>query len=329
MDGMKDKLAIKSAWEAWISSPNKKRTPKASTIAGYDAIWDRFETWATQNGLEYLHEVDRADAERYAEDFWKSHVSPSTFNAHIKLLTNIFKILETSAGLTENVWARITRKEKAPDQGRRNLSEKELEAIFKKASGNQKMMLMLGLFTGLRLGDVVNLRWADIDAKPGFIVVVPMKVSRLGKVKKVELPIHSALQRAIMEHRSSVDGEFLFAVERELYSANAGNVTAPMQEFFRSCGIVTNEEAENGERRRAIVRVGFHCLRHSFVSLCAKAGAPQHVVQRLVGHGSPAMTEHYTHLDDGQKQAAVQALPDLGASTNGELRPKRKAKQKK
>ena len=311
MGGMKDKLAIKSAWQSWTTSPNKKRTPKASTIAGYEAIWDRFETWAGQNRLEYLHEVDRSDAERYAEDFWKSHVSPSTFNAHIKLLTSIFKVLETSAGLTENVWARITRKEKAPDQGRRNLSEKELQTIFEKAKGNQKLLLMLGLFTGLRLGDVVNLRWGDIDAKQGFIVVVPMKVSRMGKAKKVELPIHPALKRALDEHRSGVAGEFLFSAERELYGENAANITSLMQEFFKSCGIVTNEKAENGERRRAIVRVGFHSLRHSFVSLCAKAGAPQHVVQRLVGHGSPAMTEHYTHLDDGQKQAAVEALPYL------------------
>jgi integrase len=312
MGGMKDKIAVESAWQAWTTSPNKKRTPKASTVAGYEAIWKRFKTWAGQNSLEYLHEVDRADAERYAEDLWKSHVSPSTFNAHIKLLTNIFKILETSAGLTENVWARITRKEKTPDQGRRNLSEKELQTIFEKATGNRKMMLMLGLFTGLRLGDVVNLRWADIDTKPGFIVVVPMKVSRLGKAKKVELPVHPALQRALSEHRSRTDGEFLFPVERELYAANAANVTGPMQEFFQSCGIVTNEAVENGERRRAIVRVGFHSMRHSFVSLCAKAGAPQHVVQRLVGHGSPAMTEHYTHLDDGQKQDAIRALPALG-----------------
>jgi integrase len=75
--------------------------------------------------------------------------------------------------------------------------------------------------------------------------------------------------------------------------------------------------------------VGFHSLRHSFVSLCAKAGAPQHVVQRLVGHGSPAMTEHYTHLDDRQKQAAVQALPDIGSATGFEANRRQPGKKKK
>jgi integrase len=250
-----------------------------------------------------------------AKSLEKSHVSPSTFNGHIKLLANVFRILETSAGLSENVWARITRKDKAPDQGRRNLTEEELKTIFGSAQGNMRVMFIIGLFTGLRLGDVVNLRWKDVDAKLGFIVVVPMKVSRLGKVKKVELPIHPALRHMLDEHRLRAKGEYLFPTEREQYVRNVGNIMAPIQGFFESCGIKTNEKPENGERRRAIVRVGFHSLRHSFVSLCAKAGAPQHVVQRLVGHGSPAMTEHYTHLDDQQKQSAVRALPDLGFGT--------------
>lgn len=312
--GASEKLALVEGWKAWLDNPNKKRTPKQSTLTGYKAIWDRFELWSSRNGVEYLHELDRGHAERYAEDLWKSHVSPSTFNAHIKLLTNIFKLLETYAGLSENVWARIIRKDKTPDQGRRNFTEPELRIILNRAEGNQRVMFVLGLFTGLRLGDVVNLRWTDVDAKSGFIVVVPMKVSRLGNAKRVELPIHPALKQALDEHRRKAKSEFLFPAERELYARNAGNITQPIQEFFNSCGIQTNEKSENGERRRAIVRVGFHSLRHSFVSLCAKAGAPQHVVQRLVGHGSPAMTEHYTHLDDQQKQAAVRALPDIASA---------------
>ena len=77
---------------------------------------------------------------------------------------------------------------------------------------------------------------------------------------------------------------------------------------------------ENGERPRAIGRVGFHSLRHSFVSLCAKAGAPQHVVQKRVGHGSPAMTEHYTHADADQKREAIAVLPEL-TGTEAERAP--------
>jgi len=48
------------------------------------------------------------------------------------------------------------------------------------------------------------------------------------------------------------------------------------------------------------------------VSLCAKAKTPLHVVQKLVGHGSPLLTSDvYLHLDAEQKKAAIEALPAI------------------
>jgi len=48
------------------------------------------------------------------------------------------------------------------------------------------------------------------------------------------------------------------------------------------------------------------------VTLCAKAGAPLHVVQKLVGHGSPMLTaDVYTHVDHEQRRAAIASLPDI------------------
>lgn len=321
--GQSRKLRIEDGWKEWENSPNKKRTPKAATIDGYTAIWKRFKAWAPSKSLEYFHEVLEQHAKDYAQDLWSSKISPSTFNAHIKFLMSIFGLLETNAGLTENVWRRITRKEKAPDQGRRNFTEEELRKILANATGPMRVMFAIGLFTGLRLGDVVNLRFDEIDndrysldrgPKPGFLVVKPMKTSRKGKT--VQVPIHPVLRRVLDEHKKTVKGDYLFPDERKAYELHTANISKPIQDFFESCGIKTNEEPGNTERRRAIVRVGFHSLRFSFVSLAAKSGAPQHVVQQLVGHGSPAMTEHYTRLDDQQKQEAVAKLPEF-VTSNG------------
>ena len=63
--------------------------------------------------------------------------------------------------------------------------------------------------------------------------------------------------------------------------------------------------------RRAVVEVGFHSLRHSFVSLCAANRVPQVAIQDLVGHGSPAMTALYSHADFQQKQDAINGLPTM------------------
>ena len=58
----------------------------------------------------------------------------------------------------------------------------------------------------------------------------------------------------------------------------------------------------------AVPLVGFHRLRYFFVSECAKAGVPLAVVQELVGHGSPAMTRHYTKIDMETTAKAMRAL---------------------
>ena len=57
-----------------------------------------------------------------------------------------------------------------------------------------------------------------------------------------------------------------------------------------------------------MVEVGFHSLRHTYVSLHAERGTPAAIIQGNVGHGSPAMTEHYTHISDA---AAVEVAKVL------------------
>jgi integrase len=328
--GTRDKLPIAKAWTAWVESPNKQRTPKEATVNSYAGIWKRFERWAVVQGVVHLHELDRSHAGKYAEDLWATKVTPSTFNAHIKFLTHVFKVLETKADLTENVWSRITRKDKIRDQGRRNFTADELTTIMEASKGNMRLMIALGLFTGLRLGDVANLRWDEIEndrhsrnpgPRPGLIVVKPMKTSRLGKT--VEIPIHASLKAMLAAHRQTTPGEYVFPEERAQYLQNPSNLTSVFQKFLEKCKIITVEEKdEKTRRRRSLVKVGFHSLRHSFVTLCAKGGAPMHVVQKLVGHGSPMLTSDvYTHLDTAQKQSAINPLPSFGlvnpASTDG------------
>ena len=320
--GQKQKLAIGDTWQAWLGAL-KKRDPAAKTKLGYEAIWRRFERWVVPQSVEFLHQITAEQAQQYSEDLWASQVSESTFNAHVKFLRAAFKRLRHKAGLAINVWQDIEMKERRKDEetGRRNLSEEELKTVLGRAQGSMKLMLCVGLFTGLRLGDVAGLRWDEIDhdrysrtqgPAPGFIVVRPMKTARLGK--SVRIPIHASLRAMLDEHRrSAVESEFVFPTEHAAYSENPGNVTKPIKRFLESCGLNTTVESANGHRRRAIVRVGFHSLRHSFVSLCAKAGTPMHVVQKLVGHGNPMLTaDVYTHVDSEQRREAIDTLPDLG-----------------
>ena len=70
-----------------------------------------------------------------------------------------------------------------------------------------------------------------------------------------------------------------------------------------------DNEKEVHTGKRAVVEVGFHSLRHSFVSLCRSANVPLAVVEALVSHASPAVTRLYTHTGADAALAAVNGLP--------------------
>jgi hypothetical protein len=85
------------------------------------------------------------------------------------------------------------------------------------------------------------------------------------------------------------------------------SLTYAVQKHFADCGIETTRERENGVRR--VVDVGFHSLRHTFVSMCREANAPLSVVESIVGHSNARMTQHYTHTSIEAAQSAVALLP--------------------
>jgi hypothetical protein len=107
-------------------------------------------------------------------------------------------------------------------------------------------------------------------------------------------------------HDAPQRGEYVLPDMAAEYKAHNSVQNKAIQEHFISCGIRTQRP---GAGQRAQCEVGFHSLRHSFVSLCRAANAPLSVVESLVGHNSPAMTRHYTHTGEAAAIDAVSGLP--------------------
>jgi len=312
LNGVAAKLAIAEAWQAWLDSP-RKRNPSPRTIQGYEGQWRRFEKWIQKHhgDVKHLHQVTVDIAEEYATNLWQDKVTPSTFNAHIKCLRATFRVLKNRAALSQNPWDEIPTMENEKES-KRNLTPKELKLVCKKAEGDLRYWFAIGLYTGLRLGDVVTLKWSEVHLKEGIIERVPMKTRRKNKV--VRFPIHPVLQVMLEELRenSKKKSDYLFPGAAALYKRDHSAIVKKTQHFFKKeCGIKTTEKATGKHRSRPIVRVGFHSLRHSFVSLCAANKVPEVAIMEMVGHGSPAMTKLYSHAGDEQKANAIAALPSI------------------
>jgi len=63
--------------------------------------------------------------------------------------------------------------------------------------------------------------------------------------------------------------------------------------------------------RRQFNELSFHALRHTATSWMKNAGISSAIVQDIIGHDSPAMSAHYTHIEESAKRRAIDTLPDL------------------
>ena len=317
-------LTIEDAWSTYLKSANRPDSGER-TLKGYASQFEMFAKWLNQNhqARNCLCDVTPELAQEYASHLISLGFTENTFNKHMRLLHLVFRVLENKARIIHNPWSRITRK-KEKKESRRELTVDEINTIINSATGEIKTLLILGVYTGLRLGDCCTLRWSEVDLNRGIILRVPNKTAR-SKNNPVHIPIHSTLMAILEEMPKNKRRDYVLPDFAARYKTYDSAVAKQLRTHFESCGIRVHKEGTGKIKikddnkkgkviiidtgKRAVVEVGFHSLRHSFVSLCREANAPLSVVESIVGHSNPAMTRHYTHVSELAASQAVAALP--------------------
>ena len=224
----------------------------------------------------------------------------------------MWDVLADKARLTVNPWAKMKHKAEDKTATRRELTVDELRRVCEGTKGELRTLFAVGIYTGLRLGDCALLDWGNVDLTRRMISVVPRKTKRHAHGKPVVIPIHAVLSAVLAETPPDARTGYVMPKIAEEYGRASSLVTRRIQKHFQACGIRTAHK--DNEDARAVVEVGFHSLRHTFVSLSANAGVPLAHVQAIVGHSNPAMTRHYFHVSENALQNAVGALPNVGGA---------------
>ena len=334
-------LSVADAWEAYLAAPNKPDSGPR-TLAGYESQWNRFADWmkTTHPNTPAMRDVTRELAGEYAADL-SQHFGASTYNKHIALLSLVFRTLadHQNARYTADPFGKVTRKRIAANS-RRELTVEELTRVCATATGELRTLFAIGVYTGLRLGDVATLRWQEIDLIRGVIIRIPLKTARRNP-KPVTIPVHQTLAAVFAAVPEKQRRGYVLPEIATQYREDNAALSNRIQEHFTANGVQTVKEGtgfvtvldekgnpvldEDGNPKeqhsgtRAVVEVGFHSLRHTFVSLCRAAGAPLSVVEAIVGHASPAMTRHYTHVGEDAARASVILMPSVLGGGAGDI----------
>jgi len=191
---------------------------------------------------------------------------------------------------------------KLPDglrKGKRTMpTQAQIDAIKASVGSKDGLFLYFLMYTGLRLGEALALRWEDIDAAGSMIHVqrsLYFAGQNQGQLKqpKTEAGTRSVLYmerlKAVLEPHRGAAGAYVFGGDR------------PMTKRGYYCLL--------DRCRKAGIDVTPHQLRHAFATLCFEAGIPEKTAQGMLGHAQLSTTmDIYAELRQKKLFEAAAAL---------------------
>lgn len=159
----------------------------------------------------------------------------------------------------------------------------EISRLIEACSPHLKPIVIVALNTGMRRGEIFNMRWDQVNFPAGVI-----HIERSKNGERREIPMNEYLVNTLQEMDRS--GEYVFPSKNGL---PFNNVKRSYKRALKDTGI-TNFR--------------FHDLRHTFASNLIMAGIDLATVQDLMGYKSIQMTMRYAHLSPDHRQKAVSIL---------------------
>ena len=152
--------------------------------------------------------------------------------------------------------------------------------------------LLLGLFCGLRRGEILGLTWEDVDLT-GQVLHIRRQLVRLKTGEEIETPPKSKAGRRDVPIPDVL--RRLLAARRQLSGRVSGLAAAGLYDALRRC-----------ERAAQVPHIGIHGLRHTMATNVIRSGGSMRTLQGLLGHSSFTLTARvYTHVDGVMRAAAL------------------------
>lgn len=209
--------------------------------------------------------------------------APATVNRYLAALSHACTVAEREWGWLAANPLRKVRRLKEPRGRVRFLSDDEREALLKAAKDGDHpqlyVIVLIAITTGARRGEILRLRWADVDLNAGRAVLHKTKNDERRSIALV--PQVVAELKALRKVRH-IDDDLIFR------SPATGS-----DSYFHI------EKAWRSAREKAgLEDFRFHDLRHTAASYLAMNGATTAEIAAVLGHKTLAMVKRYAHLSD-------------------------------
>lgn len=293
-------IKLESAKEIFIKQKTAVALAKKSLVK-YEQVLTDFINYATQRGIQNLQDITPLLFNHYRE-YLSSELAREPYGIYtestiIKSFINTcvdHDLIDTSPIAKVKIKKPTTVLHPAPTLAQVNL-------ILNMSEDNNLLVIAVGAFAGLRIGEIRDLTPADVDLEAGTIVVREGKTEAAARV----VPIHPRLS-GILQGYDGFKGKFLFNAPPSHRYPKGDHHLNP-----RTVNVVFKNLAQKADLHvgRKDQGLTFHALRRFFKTACLNAGLPKPLVDLWVGHeGGMGIDKHYYRPGDTKELMAKVAF---------------------
>ena len=291
-DAIKEKIHVNISWETFKDKLlNSISIEKSDNTVLRTKLAIRY--FEEMKKPRFLQDVTPTLLQQFKEYLLTRGFGHSNINRILQAFKSVMHMGERWQYIPKQDWS-IVKELKVP-RGRIVFhTPEEIDKLLNACpSDTWRLVVLLGADAGLRRGEMINLRWEDVDFEHNQLYIAPNKTEYHRYVPMTE-SLRNALQRA------KVGAENGFVV---------------------NFGRVRSKESLSSRYREIAKEAGvpsfLHKLRHTFASQLVQNGVELYTVSQLLGHRSIQMTEIYAHLAPASLHRAVFNLPKRGMQLVG------------
>jgi len=265
----------------------KKASPH--TVTAYRHDLEQFQEFVVISfEKDSISEADHTEIRAWVIDLVEEGLSSTTVNRKMATLRSFYKFLLRSRLIKKDPTYKL-KSLKTPKRLPEFVQESTIDSVLDEAvyeatfEGQCDKMIMEFLYqTGVRLSELIGLKWSDINLIEGSVRV-------LGKRKKERIiPITSTLKRNILSYQKVFEERFSNGGQSDYFIVtNQRKQSYPML-IYRTVRHYLDLFAQTSSRSP-------HVLRHTFATHLLNKGAELNAVKDLLGHANLAATQVYTH----------------------------------
>lgn len=287
-------LSVNQAVEKFLRHRRDRKGLREKTISNYQYTLKSFVESITAN-----LNVGYVDSDHIRQFLDQDSLSQTSRDTYFRQLKTFFSWCEDEGFVEDNPMENVTRPG-VPESPAEYLTPTQLERLISTIRqdaeensaqvGEEEVLWIIDVikfaaYTGLRRGEICDLRWGAVDLQNGFLLVESTDDFDTKTGKSARIPLvdeaEAVLKRLASQRSGSDPDDYVFT------GANSSGlypdyVSHRFRHYRKLAGLPGN--------------ISFHSLRHTCASMLVMGGVPLHTVKEMLRHSTIEVTRRYAHL---------------------------------